>query len=51
MGYEHEQKYIERVNEVLNRTNQNYCICCGEQAPEGMQVCPKCRKENETGKE
>lgn len=23
--------------------NDNTCICCGDQIPEGMQVCPKCR--------
>ena len=25
--------------------NDNTCICCGDQIPEGMQVCPKCRGE------
>ena len=30
--------------------NDNTCVCCGDQIPEGMQVCPKCRKENENGR-
>jgi len=22
-----------------------YCVCCGEEIPEGRQVCPQCEKE------
>lgn len=22
--------------------NSNYCVCCGEEIPEGMQVCTRC---------
>lgn len=31
--------------------NDNTCICCGEQIPEGMQVCPKCAKDGDIGME
>ena len=30
---------------------ENYCICCGEIIPEGMQICPNCEKEPCTLKE
>lgn len=26
---------------------ENRCICCGAVIPEGMQVCPECREEQE----
>lgn len=26
---------------------ENRCICCGAVIPEGMQVCPECRTEQE----
>ena len=25
--------------------NSNFCICCGEEIPEGRMVCPSCEKE------
>ena len=28
-----------------------YCVCCGEEIPEGRMVCPNCEKEKETEKE
>lgn len=27
------------------------CVCCGEQVPEGRQVCPKCEKIAPAGAE
>lgn len=27
---------------------ENRCICCGAVIPEGMQVCPECRVEQES---
>lgn len=24
---------------------ENRCVCCGEQIPEGTQVCPHCKAE------
>ena len=24
--------------------NSNYCVCCGEEIPEGRMVCPACEK-------
>ncbi len=34
----------------------NYCVCCGEEIPEGMMVCPLCiekvnQKDEEKDKE
>ena len=29
--------------------NENFCVCCGESIPEGMQVCKKCQSEYEIG--
>ena len=26
--------------------SDNRCVCCGEQIPEGTQVCPNCVKKN-----
>ena len=36
--------------------SDNRCVCCGEQIPEGTQVCPNCAKvgievHKETGQE
>lgn len=28
--------------------NDNTCVCCGEQIPEGRQICPKCEKGGDT---
>lgn len=28
---------------------ENRCICCGAVIPDGMQVCPECREEQEDG--
>ena len=25
--------------------NSNYCVCCGEEIPEGTMVCPLCRRK------
>ena len=25
--------------------NDNFCVCCGDSIPEGMQVCKKCESE------
>lgn len=30
--------------------NDNTCVCCGAQIPEGRQICPKCEKEDDIGK-
>ena len=27
--------------------NENTCFCCGEQIPEGRQICPKCEEEDD----
>lgn len=27
--------------------NSNTCVYCGDEIPEGRQVCPKCNKEQE----
>ena len=27
--------------------NDNRCVCCGEQVPEGLMVCRKCEKKAE----
>lgn len=27
---------------------ENRCICCGAVIPEGMQICPECRVEQES---
>lgn len=29
--------------------NDNTCVCCGEQIPEGRQICPKCEKDDDAG--
>ena len=26
----------------MNDMNSNYCVCCGEEIPEGQQVCKSC---------
>ena len=26
--------------------NSNFCICCGEEIPEGRMVCPSCEKRD-----
>jgi len=31
--------------------NENTCVCCGAQIPEGRQICPKCEKEDDIGKD
>ena len=31
--------------------NDNICVCCGEQIPEGRQICPKCEKDDDAGME
>lgn len=28
----------------------NRCVCCGEEIPEGRQVCPRCEKETDSQK-
>ena len=25
----------------------NYCVCCGEEIPEGTMICKQCQKEME----
>lgn len=25
--------------------NSNYCVCCGEEIPEGRMVCPNCERK------
>lgn len=27
--------------------DENRCVCCGEQIPEGTQVCPRCVRKYE----
>lgn len=29
------------------KMNDNTCVCCGAQIPEGRQICPKCEKGGE----
>lgn len=29
--------------------NENTCVCCGDQIPEGRQICPKCEKGGDIG--
>ena len=27
----------------------NECVCCGDEIPEGLQVCPRCVKKSNDG--
>ena len=27
--------------------NSNFCVCCGEEIPEGRMVCPNCERKAE----
>ena len=29
----------------MNRLNDDTCVCCGRQIPEGRQVCPHCERD------
>ena len=31
--------------------NSEYCVCCGEEIPEGRQVCPDCEAKVYNSKE
>lgn len=31
--------------------NDNTCVCCGVQIPEGRQICPKCEKDGDIRKD
>ena len=33
--------------EGITYKNSNTCVFCGDEIPEGRQVCPKCNKEQE----
>lgn len=32
------------MREILRNQNNNYCVCCGDEIPEGRLVCPACEK-------
>lgn len=34
---------IETLRAMKNQNN-NYCVCCGDEIPEGRLVCPACEK-------
>lgn len=30
--------------------DRDYCVCCGEEIPEGRMVCPECERKYESSK-
>lgn len=47
LPYKASRNFFEPVTVMLTRLEQkdttNYCVCCGEEIPEGNQVCNVCR--------
>ena len=43
------ENIVSRLEEEQKKKkmNDNICVCCGEQIPEGWQVCPKCEKDGD----
>lgn len=35
-------KYVELCNKAIEHNEQNTCVLCGSEIPEGRQICPNC---------
>lgn len=36
---------IDEMVQIYHRYyNLEYCVCCGDEIPEGRQLCPRCEK-------
>ncbi|MCD8028350.1 MAG: hypothetical protein LUF02_06750, partial [Erysipelotrichaceae bacterium] len=35
-------KEAEKVIKVIRFEKSNYCVCCGNEIPEGTQICYEC---------
>ena len=38
------RQYVKGNKSIKRLSGEDFCVACGEYVPEGMQVCPACRK-------
>lgn len=38
-------KHYGEIVQIIEKTKDNRCVCCGDVIPEGRMVCPRCEKK------
>lgn len=45
----HLSHHYSQITKLIEDTNVDLCVCCGEYIPEGRMVCPQCEKRYQMG--